>query len=89
MWRPLNGPVNDWPLALMDAGTLLAADCHPTTLWRHDFEFRGSTMFITHNDTQKWYFLDQQNTSEVTIIKIWDNRNVAARCKQLHLNSFL
>ncbi|CAI6337022.1 unnamed protein product [Periconia digitata] len=81
VWRPLNGPVDDWPLGLMDAGSLSATDCHPTLLWRQSFDFRGSTMFVTHNDAQKWYYLNKHNTDEVTIIKIWDNKkNVQAKC---------
>lgn len=80
VWRPLNGPVDDWPLGLMDARSLSATDCHPTLLWRQGHDFRGSTMFITHHSSQQWCFLEKQDTHEITIIKIWDNGNVAAKC---------
>lgn len=38
-------------------------------------------MFVSHDNAQKWYYLNKHNTDEVTIIKIWDNKNVTAKCK--------
>ncbi|MCJ1401058.1 hypothetical protein MMC11_004270 [Xylographa trunciseda] len=73
VWRPLAGPVLDWPLALMDASTLAPENVHPTILWRNRFELRGETVSISHADTQRWYYLDKQGIDEVTFIKIWDS----------------
>ncbi|KIX09588.1 uncharacterized protein Z518_00668 [Rhinocladiella mackenziei CBS 650.93] len=74
IWRPLNGPVEDWPLAQMDFRT-----CPPETLLNCDLlrgalEKRGQTVTFTHSDQQQWYYLDAHRTDEVTVIKIWDNQ---------------
>lgn len=73
VWRPLNGPVQDWPLATMDYQTVNTSDMHTCDLLRGDAEKRGQTVTFTHDPAQKWYYLDQQRTDEVTVIKIWDN----------------
>jgi len=79
VWRPLRGPVQDWPLALMDGQSIEDKDGHPTDLWKGQFEVLGQTMNITHAEGQRWYYLRHHRTDEVTLIKIWDNdRNVAA-----------
>ncbi|KAJ8069766.1 hypothetical protein OCU04_000184 [Sclerotinia nivalis] len=73
VWRPLRGPVLDWPLATMDFQTLSPFDVHNCDLWRHQFEERGQTVTYTRNEAQKWYYLDKHEIDEVTMIKIWDS----------------
>lgn len=73
VWRPLNGPVRDWPLATMDYQTAEASDMYPCDLLRHEYEERGQTATFTYRDEHEWYYLDQQLNSEVTVIKIWDS----------------
>ncbi|KAG9230911.1 hypothetical protein BJ875DRAFT_407957 [Amylocarpus encephaloides] len=74
VWRPLIGPIVDWPLAMMDYRSLSSSDVHPCDLWRHQFEEKGQTVTFTHNENQKWYYLDRHRTNEVSLIKIWDSR---------------
>lgn len=57
----------------MDYQTVNASDMHTCDLLRGDAEKRGQTVTFTHDPAQKWYYLDQQRTDEVTVIKIWDN----------------
>ncbi|RMZ66208.1 O-methyltransferase family 2 [Pyrenophora seminiperda CCB06] len=73
VWRPLNGPVQDWPLATMDYQTAKSSDMLPCDLLRGISEERGQTATFTHSDRQKWYYLDKQCPHEVTVIKIWDS----------------
>ncbi|PVI02647.1 methyltransferase [Periconia macrospinosa] len=73
IWRPLNGPVKDWPLATMDCRTVGLHEMYPCTLLRGTTEERGQTATYTHAETQKWFYLSEQSNSEVTAIKIWDN----------------
>ncbi|KAH7303236.1 O-methyltransferase-domain-containing protein [Stachybotrys elegans] len=81
VWRPLNGPVQDWPLATMDYQTVRPDEMYPCDLLRGENEFRGQTATFTHSANQKWYYLDKQRTNEVTVIKIWDsNSDETARC---------
>ena len=82
VWRPLRGPVEEWPLATMDARTLKESDTHPTSIFKNQYELLGQTVSITNNPGQRWYYLDAQNTNEVTFIKIWDNKeDVEAKCE--------
>ncbi|RWA08683.1 hypothetical protein EKO27_g6418 [Xylaria grammica] len=73
VWRPLNGPVVDWPLAQMDYATLDAENVHPCDLWRGQYEERGQTVTIEHNANQKWWYLEGHRPDEVTLLKIWDS----------------
>jgi hypothetical protein len=82
IWRPLRGPVKDWPLAMMDYRSVKPENQHPTDLWRHQFELRGQTVSFSHDEGQKWYYLDGHQSDEVTFIKIWDSKkDVVAKCK--------
>ncbi|RYP04561.1 hypothetical protein DL764_004369 [Monosporascus ibericus] len=74
VWRPLNGPVQDWPLATMDYRSVKPSDMYPCDLLKGEYEERGQTATFTYSDQHKWYYLDRQETNEVTIIKIWDSR---------------
>lgn len=75
IWRPLQGPVVDWPLAMMDFQTLEPTDSHPCDLWGHKFEERGQTVAFAHGPNQQWYYLDKHRVDEVSILKIWDSWN--------------
>ncbi|KAI0182487.1 hypothetical protein EV127DRAFT_488048 [Xylaria flabelliformis] len=83
VWRPLNGPVVDWPLAQMDFTTLDTRNVHPCDLWRGEYEDRGQTVTIEHSPNQKWWYLGGHRSDEVTLLKIWDSwgdRGVANVC---------
>ncbi|OJD30973.1 methyltransferase [Diplodia corticola] len=75
VWRPLNGPVKDWPLATMDFTSLKPSNIHPTNLYRNRFELRGQSCNVSHHPDQRWHYLDSQRNDEVTFIKIWDNKS--------------
>ncbi|KAL6788103.1 methyltransferase [Trichoderma camerunense] len=75
VWRPLRGPVVDWPLATMDYRSCDPDLIYPTDLLDKADGYRGQTVTFGHSDKQKWYYLDGHRTDEVTLIKIWDNKN--------------
>ncbi|KAK7516248.1 uncharacterized protein IWZ02DRAFT_421033 [Phyllosticta citriasiana] len=92
VWRPLNGPVKDWPLATMDFTTIKPSNIHPVNLYRNRFELRGQTCGISHHPDQRWYYLDSQRNDEVTFIKIFDNKpfvasKLCAHCAFEHPNA--
>merc|ERR1712217_95994 len=41
VWRPIRGPVQQWPLAVCDARSFPQEDLHPTWLRRFDVSSRG------------------------------------------------
>ncbi|KAK7540283.1 hypothetical protein IWX49DRAFT_601252 [Phyllosticta citricarpa] len=80
VWRPINCPVQDWPLATMDGSSLDEKNLHATDLWKHQWEELGSTYNISHGPGQKWYYLGGQRPDEALLIKIYDNKpDVAAK----------
>ena len=80
VWRPLRGPVTEWPLTQMDFTSLQPGDVHPCNLWRGAWEDRGQTVTFTHAAGQRWFYLDAHHTDEVTLLKIWDSREGVAAC---------
>lgn len=81
VWRPIHGTVQDWPLALMDYRSIKDSEIHPTSIFKERFEMQGQTVSINHSDDQQWFYLDQQEPTEVTFIKIWDNKEDVAKSK--------
>jgi hypothetical protein len=65
----------------MDYQSVNANDFHPCDLLKGAFEERGQTVTFTHNDDQKWYYLKNQMSNEVTAIKVWDNEDGGSKCE--------
>lgn len=84
VWRPINQPIEDWPLAVCDGSTLKDED-----LIRCDHirpQQQAETTFILQRDWHKWYYMSQQAKSEVLLIKNFDSDpNVKATCRYLCL----
>ncbi|KAF2014418.1 methyltransferase [Aaosphaeria arxii CBS 175.79] len=81
VWRPISGVVEDWPLAMMDFRSMKPSEVHPTNIFRQAHDFIGQTVGINYSPEQKWYYLEKQTPEEVTLIKIWDNKDdVANMC---------
>jgi hypothetical protein len=59
----------------MDGRSLGEQHVHPTNIFKHQYDLQGQTVSITYSDEQQWYYLDHQNTNEVTFIKIWDSKD--------------
>jgi len=63
----------------MDYQTLKSSHVHPTNIYRQKHDFLGQTVSINHSTEQKWYYLSHQTPDEVTLIKIWDNKEDVAK----------
>lgn len=59
----------------MDYRSIQPSEIHPTNIFKERFEMQGQTVSINYSETQKWYYLRGQQTSEVTFIKIWDSKD--------------
>ncbi|KAH6861171.1 hypothetical protein BKA58DRAFT_368675 [Alternaria rosae] len=84
-WKPLKGPLYDWPLALCDASTANATE---------DF-VRGDIVYTTHvtenyrvhhSEQQRWFYLSRQTPSELLIFKQSDSKDGA--CASVPHTSF-
>ncbi|KAF2235632.1 hypothetical protein EV356DRAFT_514155 [Viridothelium virens] len=71
VWKPLRGPLKDWPLAICDLQSLRQSDLHPLDeVHRHDVL---ESHLVTYRPGQKWYYLSEQDPSEVLIFKSVDS----------------
>ncbi|KUJ19901.1 putative 7 alpha-cephem-methoxylase [Mollisia scopiformis] len=78
VWLPLSHTVKDWPLALCDGSTIsLEHDLVDTDIVRRSYQ--GGTMYMLHRAVHKWYFLEDQKTTEAFIFKQFDLMEVEAR----------
>ncbi|KAH7310950.1 hypothetical protein BKA65DRAFT_518344 [Rhexocercosporidium sp. MPI-PUGE-AT-0058] len=71
VWRPLFGPLKDWPLGLLDYTSidiqrdLVASDNIYTHVMRETYN-------VLHNPKHRWYYLEDQQPDEVLIFKTFD-----------------
>jgi hypothetical protein len=79
VWRPLEQPVTDWPIAVCDARTVSPSDLVECDHVRR--QYTGSTMYLQHNLAQRFYYLDRQSKDEVLIFKNFDSARAVAKCK--------
>lgn len=68
VWKPLRGPLNDWPLAVCDTKSVNASvDYEPTDLL---FPQHVTENFqVHHSPNFKWYYLSDQTEDEMIVFK--------------------
>lgn len=71
VWKPLRGPVNDWPLCFCDASTVDSADAETTDMVYA--EYYTENLSLRCNPKQKWYFLSNHQPDEIIIFKQSDS----------------
>ena len=73
IWKPLRGPLNDWPLAVCDASVvdeksdLEAADLLYPDLVAENYQ-------VYYKSDYKWYYLSSHEPSELIIFKQSDSK---------------
>jgi hypothetical protein len=72
LWRPIRGPVRDFPLAVCDASSvrfddLVAAD----HIYRHRV---GETYQVIYNPAHRWFYVPEMRTDEALLLKCFDSR---------------
>jgi len=77
VWRPIVGPVEDWPLALADASSIAAGDWVATDLIYPDRV--GETYAVTHNPDHRWFYFPRMRRDEAILIKVYDSDERRAR----------
>lgn len=71
VWKPLRGPLRDWPLALCDAASVQAKDLTPADIV---FDTKVTeNMQVHHNAAHKWYYLEDQDPSELLVFRQADS----------------
>ena len=65
VWKPLRGPVRDWPLALCDVSTVDPDDIQPGDLVYGDYVVENCQLH--QSGGQKWYYLRDQGPEEAWV----------------------
>lgn len=71
VWKPLRGPVNDWPLCFCDASTVAPSDLETTDMVYPDYHTEN--LSLRFNEGQKWYYLSDHSPDEIIVFKQSDS----------------
>jgi hypothetical protein len=71
LWRPIRGPLRDYPLAICDASSVGRDQLVPVDLLFPGR--RGEIYYLTHASTQRWYYAPDMQTHEAWLIKNYDS----------------
>jgi hypothetical protein len=77
LWRPINHPVYDRPLAVAAASSVRPEDLVPSDLIYPDRV--GETYNVVFNPDHRWHYLSHQRPDEVLLLKCYDSRTDVAR----------
>lgn len=72
IWRPIRGPVQRSPLALLDASSLADGDLVATDQIYPDRT--GEIYHLAWNPQHRWWYFPSMETNEVVLIKGYDSR---------------
>jgi hypothetical protein len=78
IWKPLKGPVRDWPLAICDACSI-----NPKRDLRvNDDVFADvvrENMMVHYNEEQRWYYLSDHMPTELLVFRQVDSMSKPGR----------
>jgi len=72
LWRPIRGPLQDMPLAVCDASTVL-----PEQLVASDLVYPnrvGETYSVIFDAAHRWFYVPSMETHEVLLLKCYDSK---------------
>lgn len=79
VWKPLNGPVRDWPLAVCDYRSCSSKAIVDVDQVYADSVGEGCNIYF--NNDHRWYFASDQGPGEVWLMKQLDSDPTAADCE--------
>ena len=71
VWRPIRGPLEDWPLALCDARSIAPGDLIATDLLYEDRI--GETYSVRFNPAHRWLYAPRMTRDEVLLFRCYDS----------------
>lgn len=77
VWRPISGPVQESPLAVCDAQSMV-----PDDFVKHVLKYRdrdGEVYSVAYNPNHRWYYIPNQKKEEVLLLKCYDSDEYRAR----------
>ena len=82
VWRPLTDPVEDYPLALVDARSLTAD--HLVDTERRAPNHVGEIQLALHDPQQRWFYYSAMRPNEVLMFKTFDSVDGGTRPCSIH-----
>ena len=82
IWRPLTDPVEDYPLALVDARSLKAD--HLVDTERRAPNHIGEIQLALYDPEQRWYYYSEMRPDEVLLFKTFDSADGGTRPCSIH-----
>lgn len=73
IWRPLNGPVEDHPIAVCDGQTVDTSKIVETDMIRGDYTGTMLYPLYTPRGTRQWYYMSWQSVEDVLLFKSFDS----------------
>jgi hypothetical protein len=70
VWRSINGPIVNSPLAICDFSSAVPEDFVASE--RRARERIGELELVTHNPSHRWYYFSQQQYNEALLLKTFD-----------------
>ena len=77
VWRPIRGPVQESPLAVCDAQSMVQDDFVKHVLKYPDRD--GEVYSVAYNPNHRWYYVPNQQKEEVLLLKCYDSDGSRAR----------
>jgi hypothetical protein len=77
LWRPINHPVYDAPLAVAEANSVRAEELVASDLVYQNRV--GETYNVLFSPAHRWHYVKEQRPDEVLLLKCYDSRNDVAR----------
>jgi hypothetical protein len=77
VWRPIRGPVEESPLAVCDAQSMVQDDFVKHVLKYRDRD--GEVYSVAFNPNHRWYYVPNQLKEEVLLLKCYDSDGRRAR----------
>ena len=71
VWRPISGPVQESPLAVCDAQSMVQDDFVKHVLRYRDRD--GEVYSVAYNPNHRWYYIPNQKKEEVLLLKCYDS----------------
>ena len=82
VWRPLTDPVEDYPLALVDARSLSSE--HLVDTERRAPNHVGEIQLALHDPAQRWYYYSSMRPDEVLLFRTFDSIDGGTRPCSIH-----
>jgi len=77
LWRPINHPVYDAPLAVAEASSVSVEELIPSDLVYPNRV--GETYNVVFSPEHRWHYVKEQRPDEVLLLKYYDSRSDVAR----------